>query len=48
MLIISNKVEQALELLVKYNVPITESLAEKLTPTKRKSFKKLNYFINYV
>jgi intraflagellar transport protein 140 len=40
LLAISKKVDQALELLLKYNVPITESLAQKLTPAKRK-FKKL-------
>jgi intraflagellar transport protein 140 len=36
LLAVTKKVDQALELLVKYNVPITESLAEKLTPNKRK------------
>ena len=29
------EVEQALDLLVKHNVPITEPLAEKLSPSKR-------------
>ena len=33
----TKKVDQALELLVKYNVPISESLAEKLSPKKRNS-----------
>ncbi|CAF0790150.1 unnamed protein product [Brachionus calyciflorus] len=34
LLAVTKKVDQALELLLKYNVPITEALAEKLTPTK--------------
>lgn len=35
LLAITKKVDQALELLVKNNVPITETLAEKLSPKKR-------------
>lgn len=38
LLAITKKVDQALELLVKYNVPITENLAEKLSPKKRSYF----------
>ena len=38
LLAVTKKVDQALELLVKYNVPITESLAEKLTPTRRNTY----------
>ena len=44
LLAVTKKVDQALELLVKYNVPITESLAEKLTPNKRKLFIHLFWF----
>ena len=43
----TQKVDQALELLVKYNVPITESLAEKLTPNKRKMSKYQFIFIRF-
>ena len=32
---VTKRVDQALELLLKYNVPINEALAEKLTPNKR-------------
>lgn len=35
LLAVTKKVDQALELLVKYNVPINENLAEKLSPKKR-------------
>ena len=35
LLAVTKKVDQAIELMIKYNVPITEGLAEKLTPTKR-------------
>lgn len=35
LLAVTKKVDQALQLLLKYNVPITESLADKLTPNKR-------------
>lgn len=38
LLAVTKKVDQALELLVKYNVPITENLAEKLSPKKRSYF----------
>lgn len=38
LLAVTRKVDQALELLVKYNVPITENLAEKLSPKKRSYF----------
>ena len=41
---IINKVDQALDLLVKHNVPITEALAEKLSPTRRNIF---NLFITF-
>ena len=34
LLAVSKRVDQALELLVKHNVPITEQLAEKLSPKK--------------
>lgn len=38
LLAVTKKVDQALELLVKYNVPISESLADKLSPKKRNLF----------
>lgn len=52
LLAVTKKVDQALDLLVKYNVPITESLAEKLTPQKRNIFihmisKLVQFFISF-